>query len=189
MDFNRLWQVAESSRSQRRLHPTDVAFVRAVVPEELESFPRLTLPKAIRHPAGFSVSGAPVGTFLRSALLLAGQKALGNRYGGSPFYERVERDLAFGIMRSHFHHGYPKGTHCCVQCTLAVYPVLEAGAIRYFDCAELAKDVRRLIQDGGWRFSKPGNPGLMRWALGQATAGGSVPRSPQHAADGATRRR
>ena len=49
-------------------------------------------------------------------------------------FENVERDLALGIMRSHFHHEYPKGTHCCVQCTLAVYPVLEAGAIRYFDC-------------------------------------------------------
>jgi hypothetical protein len=70
-------------------------------------------------------------------------------------------------MRSHFHHGYPKGTHCCVQCTLAVYPVLEARAIRYFDCAELARDLRRLIREGGWRFSKPANPKLARWALGQ----------------------
>ncbi|MCY2964296.1 MAG: hypothetical protein NT069_11790 [Planctomycetota bacterium] len=157
MDFITLWQIAECARSRRKLSPADVVFVRDVIPEELESFPDLTLPKAIRHPAGFSVSGAPVGTFLRSALLMAGQKALGNRYSGSPFYERVERDPAFGIMRSHFHHGYPKGTHCCVQCTLAVYPVLEARAIRYFECAELATK-------------------LMRWALGQASAGGSTPR-------------
>lgn len=134
MDFNVLWQVADRARSQRRLASTDIAFLCDVVPVELESFPRLNLPKVIHHPAGFSISGAPVGTFLRSALLIAGKKALGNRYGGSPFYEMVERDLAFGIMRSHFHHGYPKGTHCCVQCTLAVYPVLEFGAIRYFDC-------------------------------------------------------
>jgi hypothetical protein len=168
MDFNTLWQVADRARLQRKLHPADVAFVRDLVPAELVAFPRLNVPRAIRHPAGFSVSGAPVGTFLRSALLIAGQKALGNRCGGSPFYERVERDLAFGIMRSHFHHGYPKGTHCCVQCTLAVFPVLEAGAIRYFDCAELARGLRRLIREGGWRFSKPGNPKLTRWALGQA---------------------
>jgi hypothetical protein len=167
MDFDTLWRVADCARSQGRLSAADVAFVRDVVPVELEQFPRLNLPKVIRHPAGFSISGAPVGTFLRSALLIAGQKALGNRYGGSPFYERVERDLAFGIMRSHFHHGYPKGTHCCVQCTLAVYPVLEARAIRYFDCAELARDLRRLIREGGWRFSKPANPKLARWALGQ----------------------
>ena len=176
MDLNILWQVTDRARSQRRLPAADVAFVRDVVPLELESFPRLNLPKAIRHPAGFSISGAPVGTFLRSALLIAGQKALGNRYGGTPFYERVERDLAFGIMRSHFHHGYPKGTHCCVQCTLAVYPVLQAGAIRYFDCAELARDVRRLIRGGGWRFSKPANPTLVRWALGETPAGESAPR-------------
>jgi hypothetical protein len=57
-----------------------------------------------------------------SALLIAGQKALGRRFGGAEFYERVEKDLAFGIMRSHFHHGYPKGAHCCVQCTLGVMP-------------------------------------------------------------------
>ena len=129
----------------------------------------MKLPKTIRPPAGFSITGAPIRTFLKSALLLAGQKALGSRYGGSPFYERVEEDLAFGIMRSHFHHGYPKGTHCCVQCTLAVLPVLEADAIRYFDCAPLARDVRRLIEDGGWRFAKPANPGLTRRALGSTT--------------------
>ena len=50
---------------------------------------------------------------MKSALLLAGQKALGRRYGGSLFYETVEKELALGIMRSHFHHGYPKGTYCC----------------------------------------------------------------------------
>jgi hypothetical protein len=145
----------------------DAAFVRDVVPVELASFPTLTLPRTVRHPAGFSMAGAPVGTLVRSALLLAGRKVLGDRYRGSPFYERVEKDLAFGIMRSHFHHGYPKGTHCCVQCTLAVYPVLEAGAIRYFDCAPLAKELRRVIGKGEWRFAKPANPSLTRWAMGQ----------------------
>jgi hypothetical protein len=93
MDFNILWRVTETARSERRLSSADVAIVRDVVPVELESFPRLNLPKAIQHPAGFSISGAPVGTFLRSALLIAGKAALGNRYGGSPFYEKVERDL------------------------------------------------------------------------------------------------
>ena len=166
MDYDTLWRIADRARSQGRLPDADSTFVREVVPAELASFPRMKLPKTLRHPAGFSVSDAPVGTFLRSALLLAGQKALGNRYGGSPFYENVESDLAFGIMRSNFHHGYPKGTHCCIQCTLAVYPVLEAGAIRYFDCAAPARQVRQLVREGGWRFSKPANPKLLRWALG-----------------------
>ena len=165
MDFDTLWTVAERARARQRLPSQEIAFVREVVPTELESFPNLDLPKAIRHPAGFVISGAPVGTFLRSALLIAGQKALGSRFGGSSFYETVEKDLAFGIMRSHFHHGYPKGTHCCVQCTLAVFPALEAGAIRYFDCGQLAKDVRRLIADGGWRFAKPPNTKMLHWAL------------------------
>src|SRR5262245_9563806 len=165
MDFDKLFTVADSARTTRRLSSEDIAFVREVVPEELESFPRLDLPKVIRHPAGFSVSGAPVGTFLRSALLIAAQRALGDRFGGLEFYERVERDLAFGIMRSHFHHGYPKGTHCCAQCTLAVYPTLEAGAIRYFDCNQLSQDVRRLITEGKWRFVSPPNAKMVRWAI------------------------
>jgi len=166
MDFDTLWNVAERARTGRRLPSEDLAFVREVVPKELESFPHLDLPKTIRHPAGFSISGAPVGTFLRSALLIAGQKALGSRFGGSAFFESVERDLAFGIMRSHFHHGYPKGTHCCVQCTLAVYPTLEAGAIRYFDCGQLSQDVRGIITKGQWRFVNPPNAKMVRWALG-----------------------
>jgi hypothetical protein len=165
MDFDTLWTVAERARARQRLPSEDIAFVREVVPRELESFPNLDLPEAIRHPAGFAISGAPVGTFLRSALLIAGQKALGSRFGGSPFYETVEKDLAFEIMRSHFHHGYPKGTHCCVQCTLAVYPTLEAGAIRYFDCGQLARDVRRVIAEGGWRFVKPPDAKMLHWAL------------------------
>jgi hypothetical protein len=165
MDFEMLLTVAERARTRQRLPSEDVAFLRDVVPRKLESFPRLDLPKTLRHPAGFSISGAPVGTFLRSALLLAGQKSLGSRFGGSAFYERVERDLAFGIMRSHFHHGYPKGTHCCVQCTLAVYPALEARTIRYFDCGELAQDVKRLITKRGWRFAQPPNPRMVCWAL------------------------
>ena len=99
--------------------------------------------------------------------IIAGQRALGKRFGGSEFYERVEKDLAFGIMRSHFHHGYPKGVHCCVQCTLAVIPVLEAGAIRYFDCRELSKAARRIVRQRQWRFAKSTDPRLVRWALGE----------------------
>jgi hypothetical protein len=165
MNFDMLWEVADRARARARLSSQDIALVRTVVPTDLKSFPRLDLPKMIRHPAGFSISGAPVGTFLRSALLISAQRALGNRFGGSAFYESVERDLAFKIMRSYFHHGYPKGTHCCVQCTLAVYPVLEAGAIRYFDCRPLSRAVRQLITEGGWRFVKPPNPKIVQWAL------------------------
>ena len=88
------------------------------------------------------------------------------RFGGEPFYAQVEKDLAFAIMRSHFHHGYPKGSHCCVQCTVAVYPVLEIGAIRYFYCGPLTEDVKRLVVDGEWRFATPPNAKMVSWALG-----------------------
>jgi len=165
MDFDTLWAVAERARSRSRLLPGDVRFVREVAPAQLASFPKLKLPAKIRHAAGFSISGAPVGTFVRSALLVSGQKVLGRRFGGSQFYERVERDLALRIMRSHFHNGYPKGAYCCVQCTLAVIPVLEAGAIRYFDCRELSKAVRHLVRERRWRFAKPVDLRLARWAL------------------------
>ena len=166
MDLDTLWVVADRARERARLAPGDVTFVRDVAPDQFDAFPRVKLPASIRHPAGFSVSGASVGTFLRSALLVAGQKALGRRFGGSEFYERVEKDLAFGIMRSHFHHNYPKGVHCCVQCTLAVIPVLDAGAIRYFDCRELSSAARRLVRQRQWRFNKPVDPRFVRWALG-----------------------
>ena len=165
-DFDTLWAVADRARARARLASEDVSFVREVVPEEFDSFPKLKLPAKVRHPAGFSISGAPVGTLFRGALLVAGQKALGRRFAGSEFYERVEQDLALRIMRSHFHHGYPKGVHCCVQCTLAVIPVLDAGAIRYFDCRELSQAVRLLIRQRKWRFAKPVDPRMVRWALG-----------------------
>jgi hypothetical protein len=171
MDFDTLWVVADRARARPRLAPEDVSFIRDVVPSELDSFPRLKLPASVRHPAGFRISGASVGTFVRSALLVAGQKALGRRFGGSRFYERVEKDLAFGIMRSHFHLGYPKGVHCCVQCTLAVIPVLEAGAIRYFDCRELSKSAKRVVRQREWRFAKPADPRIVRWALGEEAVG------------------
>ena len=113
------------------------------------------------------MSGASVGTFVRSALLVAGQKALGRRFGGHDFYERVEMDLALRIMRSHFHHDDPKGTFCCVPCTLAVIPVLDAGAIRYFECRKLAGEVKRLVRQRGWRFARPTDPLMAQWALGE----------------------
>lgn len=168
MDLDTLWAVADRARAKARLAPEDVSFVRDVVPDQLEAFPSLTLPTSARHPAGFSIAGASVGTFVRGALLVAGQKALGRRFGGSEFYERVEKDLAFRIMRSHFHNGYPKGAHCCIQCTLAVIPVLEAGAIRYFDCRELSRSVTRVVRQRQWRFAKPADPRMVRWALGDS---------------------
>ena len=165
-NLDRLWAVAELARARGPLSRDDVGFMRDTLPAAFASFPRIKPPKTIHHPGGFTVSGAPVGTFLRSALLIAGQKALGRRFAGHPFYENVERDLALGVMRSHFHHGYPKGTHCCVQCTLAVYPVLEAGAIRFFDCAPLSEQVRQIVRKRQWRFAGAVNPAMLRWSVG-----------------------
>ena len=163
MDYVRLFTGADRARARQRMTPDDVTFLQKTIPSDLDAFPSMKLPKTVQHPAGFSVSGAPVGTFLRSALLIAGQKAVGRR--GSDFYERVESDLAMRIMRSHFHNRYPKGTHCCAQCTLAVLPVLEANAIRYFDCRPLAKDVRRMIHAREWRFATAPNAKMAQWAL------------------------
>lgn len=165
-NVDRLWAIAERARARGPLSRSDIEFARDTLPAALESFPGTKLPRVIHHPGGFTVSGAPVGTFLRSALLVAGQKALGRRFGGHPFYENVERDLALRIMRSHFHHGYPKGTHCCVQCTLAVYPVLEAGAIRFFDGSLLSRQVRDIVRKRQWRFTRPVNAAMVRWSIG-----------------------
>jgi hypothetical protein len=165
MDLDQLWKIAERARDREKLSPEELLFIGKTLPLKLAPFPHFDPPKSIKHPGGFSVSGAPVGTFLRSALLIAAQRALGKRYGDSEFYGSVEQDLAFRIMRSHFHLGYPKGTHCCVQCTLAIYPVLEAKAIRYFDCAELSLSLRQIIERREWRFAKPPNIRMLSWAL------------------------
>jgi len=162
-----LWNVADAARGRRKLSGDAAAFVTERAPATFGAFPDVDLPKSFRHPAGFTVSGAPVGTFFRSALLLAGQNVLGKRYDDSPFYRAVERDVAFGVMRSHFHHGYPKGTFCCTQCSLAVYPVLESGAIRYFESRELASNLRRIIEKGEWRFATPPNAKMLAWSLGK----------------------
>src|SRR6185369_14307077 len=99
MDFEKLWIVADHARERSPLSRDDVRFVRDEIPEQLESFPKIKLPARVRHPEGFPIAGASVGTFMCSALLVAGQKALGRRFGGNDFYERVEHDLAFRIMR------------------------------------------------------------------------------------------
>jgi hypothetical protein len=165
MDYGQLLALADAARSGKRLSRAEVAFIRDEVPIALRAFPKVKWPRRLAHPAGFSVSGAPVGTFLRSALLLVGQKALGRRYAGSAFYERVESDLALRIMRAHFHGGAPKGAYCCKPCTLAVLPVLDADAIRYFNGRRLAHDVRRMIAARAWRFATPANPRMLQWSL------------------------
>jgi hypothetical protein len=165
LNLNLLFEIADRARAQEPLTPKDRSFVTTVAPKQFGSFHRPALPASVRHPGGFTVAGAPVGTFVRSSLLLAGQRVLGQRYGEVDFYTAVERDLAFGIMRSHFHHAYPKGTHCCTQCTLAVYPVLEANAIRYFDCSELARAVRQVIARRQWRFATRPPQAMLEWSL------------------------
>jgi hypothetical protein len=164
MDYERLFAIADRARGRGALPDDDRRFVCETAPAELAAFPKLTPPKRVQHPAGFGVSGAPVGTFLRSALLLAGRKALGPRYGGHAFYERVEDDLALRIMRAHFNGNAPKGAFCCKQCTLAILPVLEADAIRWFDGKPLAHDVRGLIERREWRFATPPSEAMLRWS-------------------------
>jgi hypothetical protein len=171
MDYGRLFAIAEKARGRDRLSEGDRDFVCETAPAELARFPRMERPERVQHPGGFAVSGAPVGTFVRSALLLAGQKALGKRYGGHEFYELVERDLAMKVMRSNFHGGAPKGACCCQQCTLAVLPVFDAGAIRWFDCKPLAAQVREMIEARAWRFASAPNAAMLKWALGRAAPG------------------
>jgi hypothetical protein len=164
MDYPRLFELADQARRRPRLSDADVAFIRDEVPDALAAFPHVHYAERIDHPSGFTVKGAPVRTFTRGALLLAGQKALGRRFGGHPFYEHVEAYTALAVMRANFDGGAPKGAFCCSQCTLALLPVLEAGAIRHFDCAPLARNVRDLIETGGWRFASPPKRSMLAWA-------------------------
>ncbi len=167
MDLDQLWEVADRARLRSKVSHEDSMFVRRDLPDLLSDFPHLKLPKKIKHPAGFSVAGASIGTFVRCASLICGKRVLGARYEGSDFYESVEKDLALRIMRANFHNGKPKGTFCCVPCTLAVYPVLALNAVRYFDGPRLARDVREMIATRSWRFDKLPNAKLLSWSLGE----------------------
>lgn len=167
MDYELLWQIANRVRGGEKLSTAEGGFIRNTVPAALSAYPRLAVPKKTRHAAGFTISGAPVRTFLDTSLVLSAQRVLGRRYRDtSPFYDQVESHLAMCIMRSNFHRGAPKGVHCCAQCTLAVYPVLEAGAIRGFDSRALAKGVRQLIQGRQWMFRNFKNTRMLEWSLG-----------------------
>ena len=66
MNLQRLFEIADRAREGRKLTTEDETFVLSVVPKELTSFPELDLPASVRHPGGFTVSGASVGTFRRS---------------------------------------------------------------------------------------------------------------------------
>lgn len=170
MDFELLWDIADRVRRGERLTASDASFIRDTVPAAFAGNPWRLVPKKTRHAAGFTISGAPVRTFVQTSLVLSAQRVLGRRYSGSSdFYDRMESLLALLIMRSNFHIGAPKGVHCCAQCTLAVYPVLEAGAIRWFDGRALAKDVRKLIDDKEWLFSNFKNTRMLEWSLGTPT--------------------
>jgi len=157
VDLNHLFEVADKARAREKLTPKDVALVKKIAPEELVSGRKLPVPATVRHPAGFTLTGAPVGTFARSALLLAGGRVLGQRYGESAFYTGVERDLAFGIMRSHFHNGYPKGR--------SVVRARPGG--RSWSPGRIVSSSRAM--DAGLRRDSPGFPSG-RW--------GSAPRQP-----------
>jgi hypothetical protein len=165
IDIERLFEIAEDARGRGPMDAANKAIVRDDIPESFADFRSTKFPARVAHPAGFTVSGAPVRTFTLAALLLCGQKALGKRFGGQPFYESRERDMAFDIMRTNFHHGHPRGTNCCAQCTLATLPVLRAGAVRYFDCKALANDVTWLIEHRQWRFSSSPNAKMLAWAM------------------------
>jgi hypothetical protein len=166
MDYDLLWNIGEQVRHGTRLAPEAKHFIAKIVPRELAKFPRIAFPRHVRHPAGFSLAGAPIGTLARCVLVLSAQRVFGPAYDSrSEFYHRVAADLAFCAMRSHFHHGFPKGLHCCAQCSLAVYPVLEAEALRWFDCSSLAPTVRKLIEGHQWRFTGSTNPRMMAWAV------------------------
>lgn len=166
MDLERALVLGELVKTGKRPAAAELNFAREELPSACSHFPDLELPRSVRHPGGFTVSGAPVGTFARVAMLFAGRSAYGPRYRGSPFYQAIETDLAMRIMRASFHGGAPKGAFCCKQCTLAILPALEAGTIRYFDGKALSGNVRGLIKDGAWRFNTAPNAAMLRWALG-----------------------
>ena len=170
MDYERLLKIGDQCRFPIRLSSQDKVFICETVPEELHTFPNFKYPSHLKHPGGFTISGAVVRSFIKCALVLAGRRALGVQYyRQSEFYDHVARELTLGMTLSHFHHSDPKGAYCCAQCTLALYPVLKAGALRWVNCIQLASAVRSLIEDRKWRFTTSTNPRMITWSLSENT--------------------
>ena len=128
MDFDTLWIVAVGNSSARS------------------------------HPAGFSISGAPVGTFLRSAPHRRAEGA-GQKVWRIRLLERVEKDLAFGASCARIF------TTAIRRVYIAVFSA-HLRAIRYFDCRELFVALQRIVRQRQWRFAKSTDPRIVRWALG-----------------------
>lgn len=164
--LERIVELSERAKNGGKFTQEEKTYISVELPRVLKDYPDLDFPRKIKHPAGFSVSGAPVRTFLKSMLLMLGRRALGHRFGGhSEFYEKVERDLAFHIMRSHFHNQYPKGTFCCAKCTLAILPVLRMKAIRWFDCQESADSIEEVVINKQWRYSHFNDQKMLNWSF------------------------
>ena len=166
MDYDRLWAIAEATRDKKRLSQEDRRYVIEDLPRQFSHYPDLRAPGRIRHPAGFSVSGAQARTLLRSALLLAARGAAGIDYHReSRFYGSIETDLALRIALSAFRHDDPRGAYCCPACTLAVLPLYECRAIHWFDCRELEGAVRTIVSSRAWRFAARIDARMVNWAL------------------------
>ena len=165
MYIERLVELSEQAKNGGKFTREEKTYIDVELPKLLKDYPDIDVPRKFKHPAGFSVSGAPVRTFLKSMLLMSGRRALGHRFGGSEFYEKVEYDLAFHIMRSHFHNQYPKGTFCCAKCTLAILPALRMKTIRWFDCEESADSILEVVNEKQWRYSNFKNQNMLDWSL------------------------
>lgn len=166
MIFEKILEIGDRARWRARLPADDRLFLREEIPREMAAFPSIIYPPRMRHPGGFTISGAVVRTFVKAALVLGARRAFGRRFDAEvEFYDRVARDLTLGMALSHFRHGDPKGAYCCAHCTLAIYPVLQARALRLVDCGQLSEAVRGLIESRGWRFSRATSPKVIQWSL------------------------
>lgn len=82
--------------------------------------------------------------------------------------ERVEYDLAYGIMRSH-PTGLPERHALLRVVHLGSVSCAYCRAIRYFDTRALARDVHRIITKRQWRFCGRANDRMIAWAIGAPT--------------------
>ena len=145
------WTLCGRSRSERargrRFHQATSRSSGTSRPIGFDDYPRLKLPATVRYPAGFSVSGASVGTFLRSALLIAGQKALGRRCGRG----RVLRARGKGSGLRHHAVAFPQWISEGRALLRAVHACSDS-------CARCRRDsVLRLQRavPGGYAFCSP----------------------------------
>lgn len=148
-----------SAAEKKRIEAELPAFIRDLSPK--------SAPARLRLPTGESLGDATRMTALKCQCLFLARSAFGPNYAkADEEYERLAKDVLFGVMRHAFNSDDPKGIFCCPSCTLSLLPLYAASCFRWVDCEELKSNVLTALNDGASVFARAYPKAYAQWAVG-----------------------